>query len=97
MTWFFVDIQLEILIVIHETSPRLVDRQVKGICLTQEVGVLTMADGSLDLNYLTSDLLLLSDGVDVGVLSLATSFSQPTLHRSAGGLEIIVGDLINAN
>ena len=75
MTGFFVDIQLEILIVIHETSPRFVDRQMKGISLTKEVGVLSMTHGGFDLDDLASCLLLLPDRVDVGVFSLATSFS----------------------
>ena len=91
MTWLLVDVQLIILVVVHETPPGLVHGQMKRICLVQQVGVFTVSDRSLDLNHLASNLL--PDGVDVGVLALTASFSQPALHGSGGCLQVVMSDL----
>ena len=87
----FVYVQLEVLVVIHETSPRLVHCEVSGVLLVEEVGVLPVVDGSLHLDDLPPDLL--PDGVDVGELAQPAALPQSALHGPAGGLQVVVGHL----
>lgn len=91
MTWLLVDVQLEVLVVVHEAPPGLVHRQVQRVRLVKEVGVLAVAHWGLHLDHLAAHLV--TDGVDVGELALAASLSQPRLHGPRRCLEIVVGDL----
>ena len=91
MAGLLVDVQLEVLVVIHEASSGLVDGEVAGVLLVQEVGVLPVVDGRLDLDDLAPDLF--PDGVDVGELAQPASFPQPALHGPASSLEVVVGHL----
>ena len=91
MTGLLVDVQLEVLVIVHEAPPGLVHGQVQRVRLVEEVGVLTVTHGGLHLDHLAAHLI--PDGVDVGELALAASLSQPRLHCPRCGLEIVVGDL----
>ena len=86
-----VDVQLEVLVVVHEAPPGLVDGEVARVLLVEEVGVLPVVDGRLHLDDLAAHLF--PDGVDVGELTQPASLPQPALHSSAGSLQVVVSDL----
>merc|ERR550525_1717810 len=65
-----VDVQLEILVVVHETPPDLVDGQMEGVLLIDQMRVVAVGEGGLHLDHLTSHLF--PDGVDVRILPLSS-------------------------
>ena len=56
MARFFVNIKLEILIVVQETSSSLENQKVVGIFLRNEIGIVPMAERGFDLNNLSRNL-----------------------------------------
>jgi len=83
VTGLLVDVQLEVLVVVHEAPPGLVDGEVARVLLVEEVGVLPVVDGRLDLDDLAAHLL--PDGVDVGELAPRCSTPPPPWPPSPGG------------
>merc|ERR1719410_357729 len=71
MARLLVDVQLEILVVVHEAPADLVYRQVERVLLINQVGVVAMGERGLHLDHLTSHLF--ADGVDVRVFALPPS------------------------
>ena len=84
MARLLVDVQLEVLVVVHEALLDLVYSEVEGTLLVQEVGVVTVCQGCLHLDHLAP--VLLAYCVDVRILSKSSTLSKSTLHGSAGSL-----------
>lgn len=88
-----VDVQLEILILVEETPPGLVDDVMKHVGLLQEVRIVPAGARSLDLNDLASDLL--PDGMGVAPATVTASLSKTRLQHPGCSLQIIMADLEN--
>ena len=56
MARFFVNIKLEILVVIQETSSSFENQKVVGIFLRNEIGIVPMAERGFNLNNLARNL-----------------------------------------
>ncbi len=84
MARFPVDVQLEVLALVEEAPPGLVDGGVAGVLLGEQVPVLPVVDGRLDLDDLALDRL--PDGVRVAPAALAASLAQARLHHARGRL-----------
>ena len=56
MTRLLVDVQLEVLVVVEEAAPDLVDGEVEGVLLVQQVGVVPVGQRGLHLNHLPGHL-----------------------------------------
>ena len=91
MTRLLVDVHLEVLVVVEEAPPDLVDGEVEGVLLIQQVGVVLVGQRGLHLNHLPGHLF--PDGVDVGPLAHPAPLPQPALHGPAGCLEVVVQNL----
>jgi hypothetical protein len=64
MTWFLVDVKLEILIVYQETTTLLENREVSVVFLRQHVQIVTLGQLSFHFNRLTMNVRTTS-GVNV--------------------------------
>ena len=51
-----VDVQLKVLVLVHEAPPRLEDGKVVGVLLREQVGVVAVRELRLDLDRLEADL-----------------------------------------
>ena len=51
-----VDVELKVLVLVHEAPPRLEDGKVAGVLLREQVGVVAVRELSLDLDRLEADL-----------------------------------------
>jgi hypothetical protein len=86
-----VDVQLEVLVLVHEAPSRLVDGKVVLILLLQEqVRVVAVRELRLCLDGLVRNLL--ADGVRVRVLAVDAALSHPRLHHTRGRRKVVVDD-----
>lgn len=80
MAGLLINVQLEILVQVKETSPCLIDQKVISVLLRNEIGIVSVTQGRLDFDNLSRNLL--PDGMSVSPFSLAASFPQATLHHA---------------
>lgn len=81
-----VDIQLVLLIVVQETPPRFVDREPLWVSMVQQVVVLLLGEGALDLDNLA---MALRPPHRAGIYppALATPLTKPGLDTLPTGLK----------
>ena len=108
MAWILVDIQLKVLIVVHEAPPDFVDCKMLGVLehnLHQivsknktQIYLLVQEVRVVPVSQGSFDLnhlatILLADGVDVRELSHSSTLSQSALHSSACSLKVMMSNL----
>ena len=61
-----VDVELKVLVLVHEAPPRLEDGKVAGVLLREQVGVVAVRELSFDLDCLEADLELTKHWIHEG-------------------------------
>uniref|UniRef100_A0A8D8PK58 Uncharacterized protein n=1 Tax=Cacopsylla melanoneura TaxID=428564 RepID=A0A8D8PK58_9HEMI len=89
MAGFLVHIQLEVLVVVYETSSLLEYRPVRVVLLLQHIDVVAMRQLGFDFDHLVVNLGL-AYRVRVTPVTLLSSFPQSGLHLGSSRLQIMV-------